>query len=164
MKEPELRDAAAFVVVGKDVRTNNADEASPTRSKIAGLWRRMDSEVIPGIQVVLGATVEPPEIVSAYTAYESDHTGQYTVVLGVRVDAPPALPASLTVLHVPAGKYLVFAGSGPQPATTVDTWRRVWEYFSNSPHLARAYTVDFEAHSGSDVEIHIAVQGGARRA
>lgn len=150
---PERRDLEPFAVVGIETRTSNAREALPGRSKIGALWGRLASEVL----AALGTTGEPHQVVSAYTAYESDHTGEYTVVLGVRAAPGTSAPAPLKVLHVPAGRYLVFTGSGPQPGATVDTWGRVWEYFSGSPDAARAYTTDFEVHRGETVEIYVAL-------
>lgn len=59
-----------------------------------------------------------------------------------------------------AGKYLKFTGSGEFPATIIETWQKVWTYFSSEPckHI-RAYAIDFEFYKGpTQVSIYIAIE------
>lgn len=155
MKEYEIRYVDAFAVVGLQARTNNADETDPARSKIGELWGRVLGE---GLLSRIPNT-DPSRIVSVYTAYQTDQDGDYIVIVGARSNAHGPPPDGLSVVHVPAGCYAVFSGSGPQPATTVAVWKRVWEYFGSRNDLRRSYTTDFEDYSGDTVEVHVSVTG-----
>ncbi len=58
------------------------------------------------------------------------------------------------------GKYMVFKGSGEVPQVVIDTWGKIWAYFSdNTAEHQRAYTTDFELYkTQNEVEIYIAVK------
>ena len=62
---------------------------------------------------------------------------------------------------IPPARYLLFTASGQMPGALVETWQRIWKYFSGSPAYKRAYTADFELHRAdrpNGVQIYIAVK------
>lgn len=74
--------------------------------------------------------------------------------MGVKSDHAQTQLSSVTIQ---AGNYLVFHGTGPMPATVVQTWKQVWSFFETNTEPRRNFISDFEAYSGSD---HIAIYIG----
>jgi predicted transcriptional regulator YdeE len=94
------------------------------------------------------------EIYAVYTEYEGDYTRPYTIVIGCQVAADGALPAGLVRKTVPGARYAVFDARGPQPASIVAAWQRVW-----AASLPRSYGSDFDRHRGpEDVEVFVSVE------
>jgi len=70
---------APFKLIGITVRTSNADPEQ-TAKDIGGLWQRLLAEqLIAQIPNKVDTTVY-----SAYTDFESDHTGAYTTLLATK--------------------------------------------------------------------------------
>ncbi len=141
-------------VRGFAVRTKNIDEMEPSKAKIGNLWDRFYTEIAPHLS---------PEsrVFGVYTNYESDHTGDFTVLAGADV-LTDAADHELQSIEIPDGNYLVFSGSGEMPQAVINLWTEVWQYFGDShcEHL-RAYTTDFELYlSAKAVDIYIAVKDG----
>lgn len=137
-------------IKGIKVRTKNADEMSPDTSKISGLWQHFYTDVAPHLG-------KEATVLSVYCNYESDFTGEFDVVAGSDVLESDVAYDSVTIQ---AGRYLVFEGKGSMPQAVIDTWSRIWEYFSsNKPEYIRAYTTDFELYkSDSEIQIFIAIK------
>jgi len=94
-----------------------------------------------------------------YSAYESDVSGSYQILVGREVRTPPHLSPPLQIVSVPDGRYLVFHRSGPLPQVVIDGWQEVWEYFAGRDAPARAYTFDFEINlDATHVAIWVAVR------
>jgi predicted transcriptional regulator YdeE len=160
----EQRDA--FRLTGISVRTTNAEEASPN-GRLPELWgtffqNPLSSE--PGLQ-------NGHLLYALYTDYESDASGEYTVVIGhecvagkpesvvrlqevgvaesvVRQNAAgvPESVKNLQVATVPKARYMVFeTPKGPFHETVPQAWRDIWTYFGQSS-VKRAYTGDFELY------------------
>jgi predicted transcriptional regulator YdeE len=112
-----------------------------------------------------------------YTDYESDASGEYTVVIGhecaagkpesvVRQNAAgvPESVRNLQVATVPKARYMVFeTPKGPFHETVPQAWRDIWAYYGQSS-VKRAYTGDFELYDFTQgdpedmvVRIYIAV-------
>ncbi len=101
----------------------------------------------------------PPVPLGVYTGYESDHTGQYELTVGMAVDASTQVPDGLVRVSIPAGRYLLFDAEGDMPGAVINTWQEIWRYFSKPSDHVRAYTTDFELHRGPKaVGIYIAVK------
>jgi predicted transcriptional regulator YdeE len=65
----------------------------------------------------------------------------------------------LSSVTIQSGNYLVFQGTGPMPATVVETWKRVWEFFETNTEYRRNFVSDFEAYHGPDqVAIYIGLE------
>lgn len=131
----------SFVVIGIAVRTNNARE-STQKALIPRQWQRFFAEhlreKIPGM--------EGDTIYALYGEYQSDRSGDYTYVLGMRVKEGSTAPPGMVSWTVPAGRYAVF--TTPRGSVTHvigDTWRQIWDEEDQS-RLHRAYKTDFEVY------------------
>ena len=145
-----VTDISKKTIKGIKVRTKNADEMSPDTSKISGLWQRFYTDVAPHLG-------KEASVLGVYCNYESDFTGEFDVVAGSDELEGDVAYDSVTIQ---AGRYLVFEGSGSMPQAVIETWSRIWEYFSSSePGYIRAYTTDFELYkSDSEIQIFIAIK------
>ncbi len=153
---PELRRSEPRHVVGLATRTTNAAESSPASGKIPQLWGQFRNETWFDRLGQAGA-LGPP--IAVYSAYESDVSGSYQILVGREVRTPPPLSPPLQIVSVPEARYLVFRRSGPLPQVVIDGWQEVWEYFARSEAPARAYTFDFEINlDATSVEIWVAVR------
>jgi predicted transcriptional regulator YdeE len=154
--EPKLVNAPEIKMIGIQARTTNQQETDPATAKIPGLWGRFYQQQIAE-QIPNRKT--PGPVLAAYTQYESDFTGPYSLIVGGEVTNLTSVPADMTGITIPAGKYLDFGAQGPMPKALIDTWKYIWDYFQNHPTYQRAYTTDYEVHSAEDrAEILIAIK------
>lgn len=154
--EPKLTSREAIKLIGIEVRTTNRQETDPLTAEIPGLWGRFYQEQIA--DKIPNRKTEGPTI-AAYSKYESDVNGAYSLIVGCEVTSLSAVPNGMTGVTIPAGKYLLFTASGPMPKTLIDTWGHIWNYFAQTSPYKRAYTVDYEVHSANDrADIYIAVK------
>jgi len=107
------------IVKGIKVRTKNVDEISPDTSKISGLWQRFYHDVAPKLS-------KEASILGVYCNYESGFTGEFDVLAGSDM-----LKSDGDSVTIKGGRYLVFEGKGGMPQTVIDTWSKIWEYFSS---------------------------------
>ncbi|MEO5903750.1 MAG: GyrI-like domain-containing protein [Gemmatimonadaceae bacterium] len=156
--EPRLVSLYGKYIVGWEVRTTNQDEMDPHKAKIPGVWKRVYKEhladSIPGPK-------EPGVLLGAYTRYQSDANGPYSLIVGTEVGDVDNVPEGMAGIVVLAQEYLIFTASGEMPKAVVDGWGAVWKYFAADTTLKRAFTTDFERYDSSKpgvVEIHIAVR------
>ena len=138
-----------FDVVGVRIRTNNTE----AMEAIGALWARFTDEG-------LGERIpsDDGDLLALYTAYESDHTGDYEYLIGKRVATGSDVPGGLSRVRVRGGTYAVVAAEGEMPQALVGTWGRIWE-----SDLARAFTTDFEIYPpdrDDRVEIWLALTEG----
>lgn len=139
-------------IIGISVRTKNSDEMQSKTSKIGGLWETFYQEVAPTLQE--GATV-----FGVYYNYESDASGEFSVMAGSDKVAE-SKHTNLENVSIKHGKYLVFKETGEMPQVVINTWGKIWDYFSaDTQDYQRAYTTDFELYkSPNEIEIYIAVE------
>jgi predicted transcriptional regulator YdeE len=128
---------------------------APSTAKIPGLWGRfLDesiAEEIPNKKP--GGTV-----IGAYTKYESDHAGPYSLIVGLEVSSLESIPGGMTGLVIPRGHYLVFTAQGSMPTALIDTWTSIWNYFPQESSHKRLYTADYEVHRSNErVDVYVAV-------
>ncbi len=145
-----------LTVAGVAVRTANRAEADPETASIPALWQRFFKE-----QKRIPSRRDQDVIIAVYTAYENDHTGEYSLIVGAEVSAATVVPQGLVSVDVPPGRYLVFTAEGEMPAALINTWIEIWEYFSRTSNYQRAYTADFERHDRrrpSAVDIYVALR------
>lgn len=148
----ELRFVSEKIINGLSVRTDNATEMDENKGKIGALWQTFDEAVPVDYQ-------GGERVYGVYFDYESDHTGQFTVLAGFDGASFPA-NSNLESVTVPEGNYLVFIHKGKMPQIAIDAWTEVWNYFSqgNVKHQ-RLYSTDFEFYpNGNEIEVHIAVK------
>lgn len=152
--DPHPADVPAFTVMGLSIRTTNALEMSGNEGKIGPLWQQFlhsGSNDLPGI-------VDKTTIYAVYTHYESDENGAYDLILGKSVHPGQQPPPGKAVISLPAAHYLVFSVAGDPPQAIQAAWKNVYGYFARQSIHHRAFTCDFEQHSGSETKIFIAIQ------
>jgi predicted transcriptional regulator YdeE len=149
IRNSEILILPEFHIAGISIRTTNKDGQS--QAAIGYLWSRFMSEGV--LQQIPGRLSD--DIYSVYTNYESDYTGEYTVILGCEVRPGIELPASLTGLTIVATKYQVNYLEGEMPGAVVEAWQQIWNAATN-----RAYTTDFEQYAtNGEAKIYLAVNG-----
>jgi predicted transcriptional regulator YdeE len=157
MSMPRLVSRKAATVVGIGVATSNAAETNPATGKIGGLWTRFHEDdllhKIPGKQA-------PAAPLAVYTDYESDQSGAYRLIVGAAVvDGGAPVPEGLQRATIPAGTYLLFEAEGEMPNVVIDTWKTIWNHFSDSSSHVRAYATDFEMYPGPGVvQIYVSIK------
>lgn len=150
------RRAARRRVAGLATRTTNADEAQPSKARIPELWGRFMSQHWAE-RLAQGGAVGP--LLAVYSAYESDASGSYQILIGRELAGSSPLAPPLQIVDVPQGQYVVFSCPGPLPDAVIAGWRRVWTFFERPDAPPRAYTADFEAYTEPErTEIWVAVR------
>ena len=140
---PKVVHQPAFSVIGIEVRTSNAKEATAD-GLIGKQWQRIFQE---GLLQKIPAKTDN-NIYALYSNYASDHNGEYSFTLGARVQDGTPAPAGFVLRTIPAGNYAVITSErGPVAQVVVAAWKRVWTMEDNhelgSP---RAYKTDFELY------------------
>ncbi len=144
--QPTVKQVESFIVTGFSVRTQNSDEFNEKTAKLPSLWQQFNTSELTTNASIFGV----------YSNYDSDANGPYTVTVGVTSGHAQTQLSSVTIQ---AGNYLVFQGTGPMPATVVETWKRVWKFFEKNTEYRRNFISDFEAYSGSSqVAIYIGLE------
>ncbi|KTD76562.1 GyrI-like domain-containing protein [Legionella waltersii] len=143
---PVLKHVDSFTVKGLTVRTKNSDEFNPEIAKLPTLWQRFyASNLIPNTTIF-----------GVYSGYETDANGPYDVTAGT-INSNQG--AELSAVKINSGNYLVFQGKGAMPQTVIETWKRVWDYFTADSPYQRCFMTDFEEYkNGDEVAIFIGVR------
>lgn len=139
-------------IKGISIRTTNAKEMNPETSKIGALHQQFDEKV--PINYKNGARVY-----GVYYNYESDYSGEFSVLAGSdQIDK--TLTKNLENVSIHSGTYMAFEAKGEVPQVVIETWSKIWDYFSQEDaQYQRAYTTDFEFYKNqNEVEIYIAVK------
>ena len=143
-----------FQVIGIAVETTN--ENGKAAKDLGQLWNQFYSEDIAS-QIL---NKKNNEIISIYTDYESDFTGKYTCIIGLKVKSLEHIPNGLIGRTFKVGNYHKFTAKGLMPNAVVETWKEIW---AKDKQLNRKYTADFEVYGqksqngdNSEVEIFIA--------
>ncbi len=146
----------SFKIIGISTETTN--QAGKAAADLGQLWARFFAENIPDqIQNKIS-----DEIYSIYTDYESDFTGKYTTVIGLKVNSLDNVPEGLSGREFAGENFTKYSAKGEMPNAAVETWQEIW---SNDKSLNRKYTYDFEVYGeksqnglNSEVEIYIATK------
>ncbi len=138
-------------IEGLRLRTSNVQEMNPNTAKIPDFVAHVDSNLT--IDYKQGSRAW-----SIYYNYESDANGEYDVLMGS--DNVVSSNLSLESVVIESGSYLKFVGTGEFPKAIIETWQRVWSYFSNiNCSNKRRFTTDFEFYDGpKKVSIYIAIE------
>ena len=133
-----------FTLAGIACRASNA------QPKVIGdIWQRFYAEKV-GRQL---PQRNSDAVYALYTEYDSDHTGEYTLLLGYEVPADAEVPEGLHKVTIPAASYAVIDARGPQPETLMTAWEQIWD-----STLTRSYACDFDIHwSQETVEIYVSI-------
>lgn len=131
-----------FAVVGLSARTTNQAEAGGN-GLIPKMWQNaMQQGSLEGIP-----HRADNNITVVYTDYASDHNGEYSYVLGVRVSAVDKVPDGMVTVNVPAGKYAVVqSDQGSLPEVMPKVWQRINTMPAAELGGQRAYKADFEIY------------------
>lgn len=129
-------------LVGLKVRTNNLGEMNPLTMKIGPTVMRYFGEQwgdkIPHRK-------NPGTTLCSYSEYESDHTGDYSYLIGEEVTSFDNIPEGLSKFTIPAQNYAKFTTNpGIMPLVCIDAWQKIWAM--SESELARAYLADFELY------------------
>ncbi len=151
----ELIEVAPFQIIGIALRTTN--EGGKSAQDLGMLWQRFYTDHIADkIPHKDGA-----EVYAIYTDYTSDYQGEYTCLIGYRVNSLDNIPPDLIGRKFDGGNYRKFVASGKLPDAVGDAWQNIWQQDANLP---RAYTADFEVYDersanfdNGEVDIFIAV-------
>jgi len=141
-KPVKVEEQKAFSVIGLAVRTNNKAEATG-QGEIPKLWQRFLQE---------GTADKIPNradqnLIVVNTDYESDHTGEYTYLIGSRVTSTDDVPAGLTLKEIPAGSYAVLESEkGPAPVVLPKIWQQIWAMPAKDLGGQRAFQADYEVY------------------
>ena len=145
-----MREIEPFKIIGIAVESTNQDGKSV---KVLGdLWGRFYSEDIAS---KIPNTLDKA-IVAIYTDYESDYTGSYTAIIGVKVSTLESVPKGMVGRTFEGGTYKKYIAEGEMPQAIVKQWQYIWE---NDKNLNRRYTADFEVYDPDSeiVEIFVGV-------
>lgn len=142
-----------FFVAGLSARTNNVHESSGI-GKIAEIWGKfMQSNTGGSLTGKIG-----DEVYAVYSDYESDHSGDYTFLLGFKVSLLNDLPLGITGVEIPGGDYaVVTSAEGPPQQVVPATWFEIW----NDKELeeVRSYKADFERYGNqAQVDIYLGIR------
>jgi len=155
---PQISQLQGFTVVGITGRTNNAKEMTP-QGIIGSLWGRlMQDDLLAKIP-----NRADDNIIAVYSAYASDHNGEYTYTLGAKVTRESEIPQGMVVTKVATGKYADFTSErGPANKVVPEIWRKINTLPKNAPGGDRTYQSDFEvydrqARNPKDAVVHVFV-------
>jgi predicted transcriptional regulator YdeE len=153
---------SSFSVVGIEVRTTNAKEATG-EGVIGKQWQKFFEE---------GTLDKIPNradnnLYAVYSDYASDRNGEYSVLIGAKVTDGSIAPHGLELKTIPSGRYAVLPSeSGPVAKVVVAAWQRVWQL--EDRHALggqRAYKADFEVYGeraadprNSQVDLYIGLK------
>lgn len=145
-----------FKIIGIATKTSNT--TGKAVEDLGVLWGRFFEEQIGG--KIPGKVSD--DIYAIYTDYESDYTGEYTCLIGYRVDSLETIGEGLVSREFAGGEYSKYIAQGKMPEAVVSTWQEIWE---KDAELERKYTADFEVYGAksqngdnSEVEIFIAIK------
>ena len=131
-----------FTIIGISVRTNNAKEQTPD-GQICKQWQRFFQENL--LSKIPNRSDD--NIIAVYTDYASDKDGDYTFVLGARVNSSQKIPAGMVAVKISSGRYVIFTSEkGPGFKVVPELWRRIWAVPKSSPGGDRVYKTDFELY------------------
>lgn len=154
------KEIPGFTVIGIEARSDNAKE-STAEGVIPKQWQKFFGEGIPA-QI---PNKTGPNFYAVYTDYASDHTGEYTYIVGAPVKGGTAPPSGMVVKQVPAGQYALFTTEkGPFAKVMPAAWQHIFR-LEDEGKLKRTYKTDFEIYDqraqdpqDAQVDIYIGVR------
>jgi predicted transcriptional regulator YdeE len=149
-------------VIGIEVRTTNAKEMSGAGA-IQKQWQKFFQD---GIQQKIPDKVDGT-IYAVYTDYASDRNGEYSFLIGVKVNPSAIAPAGMILRKIPSGEYAVITSDkGPVGKVVTAAWQQI--YLLEDKHQLggpRAYRADFEVYDeratdpqSSQVDVYVGIK------
>ena len=144
-----------FWIVGIDKRTTNKNEQAA--KDIPELWNAfMVNNTIQRIPNKVNDT-----IYAVYTNYKSDHTEEYSTIIGCKVANLNNIPEEMTCIKIDNSYYSRFTAKGDLTKGVIyEEWMKIW-----GTNLDRKYTTDFEVYgvearnpNDAEVDIYVAIK------
>lgn len=146
----QVEQIESFKVIGISVETTN--ENGKAIEDLGALWQKFFHQNVS--EKVPNKLSE--DVYSLYTDYETDYTGKYTAIIGLRVSSLKSIPEGMIGREFNGGVYKKFITASEESDAVVDVWKEVW---AKDKELNRQYTVDFEVHKKDlPAEVYIAVK------
>jgi predicted transcriptional regulator YdeE len=151
-----------FSVVGIEARTTNAKEMSG-EGVISKQWQKFIQD---GIQQKIPDKVDRT-VYAVYTDYASDRNGEYSFLIGAKVNADAPAPAGMVLRKIPTGDYaIVTSDKGPVGKVVTAAWQQIWSLEDKAQLGApRAYKADFEVYDqraadpqSTQVDVYVGVK------
>jgi len=127
-------------IIGIATETTNQDGRSA--QEIGRLWERFYAENI--MRRILDRAGD--EVYAIYTDYESDYTGKYTIIIGLKVNSLNHVPMGLVGREFEPIPFRQFTAKGPMPGAVVEAWKEIWK---NDKELNRSYQYDYEVYGAA---------------
>lgn len=138
----------SFNIAGISVRTTNL--AGRSQVDIGNLWAKFFAG---NIKALIPAK-QSEDLICAYTEYDSDMNGFYTVILGYKVAEHNNATNVISFVNVPSSTYQVYISENAKPQTVVQTWMQIWQ-----SDIPRAYQTDFDLYlPDGKVETYLSVK------
>lgn len=138
-----------FYIIGLSVRTKNEDGKS--QKDIADLFSKLIGEDLID-QIPDKLTYE---LYCVYTDYEKDSQGEFTAIVGCKVQSIEDVPEGFTGVEIPKSKYRHYTVKGGSPAEVAEVWEEIWD----DKDVNRAYIADFDVYKEEPgVDIYISVK------
>jgi len=141
-----------FSIVGIEARTSNAREMKG-EGVIPKQWQDWQERFVSRVEQPEVNRADP-NLYAVYTDYDSDRNGEYSFVIGVRVNAGTKVPPGMVLKKIPAGDYaLITSEKGPAGKVVVGAWQKVWA-LEDKAQLggSRAYKADFEVYDSRSAD------------
>lgn len=134
-----------LTIAGFSVRTNNISESSKETASIGNLvdsyfknqlYNRLSGRISQGVTYIV------------YTEYESDHSGDYTCVIGEEVAEDTINSDDFDILiTIPSQTYSkLTTKEGPLPSIVINAWMEIWKMRPIDLHGKRSFIADFERY------------------
>ena len=145
-----------FTLIGISARTNNKNEMNSATGKIGAL---VNSYFSNQFSDKFNHRANPGVTYIAYTDYESDEHGEYTVFIGEEVLSLNDQDLSqFTQLDIPESRYQIFTTkAGKLPEIVIAAWQTIWQLTPSDLGGKRKYHADFEIYDHRAVDPHNAV-------
>ena len=144
-----------YWIVGIDKRTTNKNEQAA--KDIPELWNTfISNNTIQRIPNKVNDT-----IYAVYTNYKSDHTEEYSTIIGCKVANLNNIPEEMTCIKIDNSYYSRFTAKGDLTKGVIyEEWMKIW-----GTNLDRKYTTDFEVYgvearnpNDAEVDIYVAIK------
>jgi len=161
MTNPVLVCHESINIIGIQIRTSNQQEKDQTTGKIPQHWQRFFTE---NIASKIPNKINQTQQIALYTEYEGDHTGEYSLIIGVPVTTLQTIPTGMVGMSITPSTYSKFTYTGKMPDIVIMGWENIWDYFShnqNNQSHKRTFHADFELYDSAKpdcVEIYIGVR------
>lgn len=132
--EHEVIESSSCVLIGFAARI----EPATAMETIGNLWGRVLGE--GGLDAVEGR-LDGHTLIAAYTDYETDETGPYTLMVGVPVGDDAEAPEGMVRRAFEGRRVASIHARGAVPAVVQATWMQI-----HASALPRAFSVDYERY------------------